>query len=84
MILSLELSEKNKLELEKMLALEQGTELDTSDMVLSDKDYYEYRLNSMLPKYSKNYLKFFSVLVLSESFKKMYLLAVFLPSPTLN
>ena len=34
----------------KHLALEQGTELDTSDIVLSDKDYYEYRLNSNAAK----------------------------------
>ncbi len=48
--IKLELSEKQAKNWKKHLALEQGTELDTSDIVLSDKDYYEYRLNSNAAK----------------------------------
>ena len=48
--IKLELSEKQAKNWKQHLALEQGTELDTSDIVLSDKDYYEYRLNSNAAK----------------------------------
>ena len=48
--IKLELSEKQAKNWKKHLALEKGTELDTSDIVLSDKDYYEYRLNSNAAK----------------------------------
>ena len=48
--IKLELSEKQAKNWKQHLALEQGTELDTSDFVLSDKDYYEYRLNSNAAK----------------------------------
>ena len=51
--IKLELSEKQAKNWKHHLAFEQGTELDTSDIVLSAKDYYEYRLILMLPKYFK-------------------------------
>jgi len=44
--IKLELSEKQAKNWKHHLAFEQGTKLDTSDIVLSAKDYYEYRLNS--------------------------------------
>ena len=48
--IKLELSEKQAKNWKHHLALEQGIELDTSNIVLSDKDYYEYRLNSNAAK----------------------------------
>jgi hypothetical protein len=50
--IKLELSEKQAKNWKHHLALEQSTELDTSDFVLSAKDYYEYRLNSYAAKIS--------------------------------
>ena len=44
--IKLELSEKQAKNWKHHLAFEKGTKLDTSDIVLSAKDYYEYRLNS--------------------------------------
>ncbi len=48
--IKLELLEKQAKNWKHHLAYEQGTELDTSDIVLSAKDYYEYRLNSNAAK----------------------------------
>ena len=48
--IKIELSEKQAKSWKQHLALEQGIELDTSNIVLSDKDYYEYRLNSNAAK----------------------------------
>jgi len=42
----LELSKKQAKNWKHHLALEKGIELDTSKIILSQKDYYEYRLNS--------------------------------------
>ncbi len=46
----LELSEKQAKNWKHHLAIEQGIDLDTSDIGLSNKDYYEYRLNSNAAK----------------------------------
>jgi len=42
----IELSEKQAKNWKHHLALEQGIELDTSNIILSDNDFYEYRLNT--------------------------------------
>ena len=44
--IKLELSEKQAKNWKSHLALEKGIELDTSNIVLSKNDFYEYRLNS--------------------------------------
>ena len=46
MFTKLELSEKQAKNWKHHLALEKGIELDTSKIVLSKSDFYEYRLNS--------------------------------------
>ena len=46
----LELSEKQAKNWKHHLALEKGIELDTSKVVLSSSDYFEYRLNSRSAK----------------------------------
>ena len=46
----LERSEKQAKNWKHHLASEQGIELDTSNIVLNDKDYYEFRLNSNAAK----------------------------------
>ena len=42
----LELSKKQAKNWKRHLALEKGIDLDTSKIVLTSSDYYEYRLNS--------------------------------------
>ena len=46
MFTKLELSEKQAKNWKHHLALEKGIELDTSSIILSASDFYEYRLNS--------------------------------------
>ena len=46
MFTKLELSEKQAKDWKHHLALEKGIELDTSKIVLTSSDFYEYRLNS--------------------------------------
>ena len=46
----LELSEKQAKNWKHHLALEKGIELDTSSIILSASDFYEYRLNSTSAK----------------------------------
>ena len=48
--IKLELSEEQAKNWKHHLAFEQGIELDTADIVLCAKDYYEYRLNSNAAK----------------------------------
>ena len=46
MFTKLELSKKQAKNWKYHLALEKGIELDTSKIVLTSSDFYEYRLNS--------------------------------------
>ena len=50
LFIKLELSAKQAKNWKHHLALEKGIELDTSKMILSQKDYYEYRIKSSSAK----------------------------------
>ena len=60
----LELSEKQAKNWKHHLALEKGIELDTSKVVLSSSDYFEYRLNSRSAKYFRLNISYLEIYIL--------------------